>query len=50
MECNQGIVYGGDLYEELAEIEKVSEKSEDGTLAQGTHTAGCTGFWTIYCC
>lgn len=50
MECKQGMVYGGDLFEELVEVEKVSGKHEDEALTQGTHTVECANFLTIYCC
>lgn len=41
---------GGNLHEELAEMEKLSSRDADKDLYAATHTVGCTQFLTIYCC
>lgn len=41
---------GGNLHEELVELEKLSSRDADKELYAATHTIGCTQIFTIYCC
>lgn len=41
---------GGNLQEELVELEKLSSRDADKEVYVATHTAGCTAILTIYCC
>lgn len=43
-------IYGGDLKEELVEIEKILPAEESKEIAAITHSFSCTALLTLYCC
>lgn len=50
MEQKEEMSCDGNLYEEMLEVDKLLQESDCQEVLGGTHTAGCTGILTIYCC